>query len=245
VPLLDFTTGKTIQSFGVPGTSGVGTGGPQTAGALPGAATGGSGGYQDILQNDPIYQQLLKTLSAEGVADEAGARAQAQRGFINFGDTTGFDPYNQWVDDPTRALAQKNTTAGLSIHARLQKQQKDNVRSLRNALAARGGLRSGELGHQLGEESLRYSQAQFDARSQLTDFLAGISAALANAQRARSAQQASGVSDAVGRAPTTPPGTPPQPPPPTSSGDPYTGDQAATGGAVPWWLRKEAGFYSS
>jgi hypothetical protein len=106
-------------------------------------------------------------------------------------------------------------------------------------LAARGMLRSGELGYQLGEENLRYTQSQYDARQQLTDYLVGISSALANAQRARAREQAAGIPPASDRVPPTPPpppgggGSTPPPPPPA--------DVPST--EVPWWLRKESGFY--
>jgi hypothetical protein len=77
----------------------------------------------------------------------------------------------------------------MSIVARMEKLRKDNVRAIKNALAARGALRSGEAGFQLNEEQDRYSKAQYDSRSQLVDLLAGIEAGYANAQRGRSAAQ--------------------------------------------------------
>jgi hypothetical protein len=52
----------------------------------------------------------------------------------------------------------------------------------------------------LGEEQQRYSTAQYDARSQLVDLLAGIEAGYANAQRSRAGQQAGAANTAFGNA---------------------------------------------
>jgi hypothetical protein len=84
--------------------------------------------------------------------------------------------------------------------ARMEKLRKDNVRAIKNALASRGALRSGEAGYQLGEEQQRYSTAQYDARSQLVDLLAGIEAGYANSSRARAGQQAGAANTAFGNA---------------------------------------------
>jgi hypothetical protein len=237
VAFLDTSTGRPV-STGVPGTAGFNSGlgtGPQVAGSAVGG-TSAFGSYQDVLQSDPFFKQLLADLAAQGVSDEASARAGAQRGLIHFGEVPeGLDPaYGQWADPQTRELAAKNTAAGFSTVARLQKANKDAVRGIKNYLASRGALRSGELGYQLGEENQRYAVGQYDARSQLVDYLSGISSALANAQRQRSMQQAQGAADAYGRnqgnapppaAPAPAPAAPATPettaPPPTASASPY------------------------
>jgi hypothetical protein len=180
-----------------------------------GAATGaGPGSYQWILENDPFYQQILRDLSAQGISDEAGAKAAAQRALIAGGEIPeGLDPvYSQWVDEQTRALASRNTEAGLSLSARLAKHNKDQIRALKGALRARGGLRSGELGFQLGEEDLRYRQGRSDMTARLVDTLSGISAGLAAAKRARAMAQSQAGGEAYGRGVASGAGAVPPPP---------------------------------
>jgi hypothetical protein len=136
-------------------------------------------------QNDPFWKQFNADLSAQGIADEAGAKAQTQRAIIQFGEapTNLTGQAASWIDDTTRQLASQNTTAGTSQLARINKFNTDQIRSIRNALAARGALRSGELGHQLGENQQQYTNAQYDQRTALTDSLSGIQAGYAAAQR--------------------------------------------------------------
>ena len=81
-------------------------------------------------------------------------------------------------------------------------------RAIKNALAARGALRSGEAGFQLGEEQQRFATAQYDARQQLVDLLAGIEAGYANAQRQRAAAGAGAAGDAMTRVINVFPGGP-------------------------------------
>jgi hypothetical protein len=179
-----------------------GTGFGATTGA-PGTTAGGVnyGAYRDIIQSDPFYRQTLADLGAQGFADDASARAAAQSGLIRFGEVpANLEPSQAgWVDDTTRRLAEQNTAAGLSTTARLAKQQRDAVRAIRNVLAARGGLRSGELGYQLGEEQQRFATANYDARTQLMDYLAGINQGIVRAQRERQAAAAAAAAAAAGR----------------------------------------------
>jgi hypothetical protein len=94
------------------------------------------------------------------------------------------------ISGVAKPLAEANTASGMSIVARMEKLRKDNVRAIKNALASRGALRSGEAGYQLGEEQQRYSTAQYDARQQLVDLLAGIEAGVAAGARQRAGAQA-------------------------------------------------------
>jgi hypothetical protein len=154
------------------------------------------------LGSDPQYQSALAELAAQGVADDAGAKAQALRALSLFGEVPALEGVDMGVVGPNfatyaqeaRPLAEKATREGLSIAARLEKQYKQNVRAIKNALAARGALQSGETGYQLGEEQQRYKEAGFDARTKLVDFLSGIEAGRAAAARSRAggAQQALG-----------------------------------------------------
>jgi hypothetical protein len=159
----------------------------------------------DILRQDPIYNQTLQDLSAQGISDRSQADTLAQRALVQFGEVPSLEGLDARLAGPefarlagtARPLAEQNTASGMSIVARMDKLRKDNVRAIKNALASRGALRSGEAGYQLGEEQQRYSTAQYDARSQLVDLLAGIEAGYANSQRGRAGQQAAAANQGM------------------------------------------------
>jgi hypothetical protein len=150
---------QTSTGYGAPqfATSTAGTSGRRATAVrrLVAAGGGGTSSWQQFLQNDPFWKQFNADLSAQGIADEAGAKAQTQRAIIQFGeapsDLTG--QAASWIDDTTRQLASQNTTAGTSQLARINKFNTDQIRSIKNALAARGALRSGELGISLARTS--------------------------------------------------------------------------------------------
>jgi hypothetical protein len=168
---------------------------PVAAGQQPGMNTQS---YMDILRNDPIYSQTLADLSAQGISDRSQADTLAQRALVQFGEVPALEGLDARLAGPefarisgvAKPLAEANTQSGMSIVARMEKLRKDNVRAIKNALASRGALRSGEAGYQLGEEQQRYSTAQYDARSQLVDLLAGIEAGVAAGARQRAGAQA-------------------------------------------------------
>jgi hypothetical protein len=178
---------------------------PVTAGQQPGMNTQS---YMDILRNDPIYSQTLADLSAQGISDRSQADTLAQRALVQFGEVPALEGLDARLAGPefarisgvAKPLAEANTQSGMSIVARMEKLRKDNVRAIKNALASRGALRSGEAGYQLGEEQQRYSTAQYDARQQLVDLLAGIEAGVAAGSRQRAGAQAGAAQTAFGNA---------------------------------------------
>jgi hypothetical protein len=164
--------------------------------------------YMDILRNDPIYSQTLADLSAQGISDRSQADTLAQRALVQFGEVPSLEGLDARLAGPefarisgvARPLAEANTASGMSIVARMEKLRKDNVRAIKNALASRGALRSGEAGYQLGEEQQRYSTAQYDSRQQLVDLLAGIEAGVAAGSRQRAGAQGQAAQTAFGNA---------------------------------------------
>jgi hypothetical protein len=195
--------GSTTPSSAAPG-GGLSTT-PVTAGQQPGM---GTNSYLDILRSDPIYSQTLADLSAQGISDRSQADTLAQRALVQFGEVPALEGLDARLAGPefarisgvARPLAEANTQSGMSIVARMEKLRKDNVRAIKNALASRGALRSGEAGYQLGEEQQRYSTAQYDARSQLVDLLAGIEAGVAAGSRQRAGAQGQAAQTAFGNA---------------------------------------------
>lgn len=97
------------------------------------------------------------------------------------------------------ALAQQTTDAGMSFTARSTKAHKDSVRAIKNALAARGALRSGEAGYQLQEAQGAFDTGQYDARQQVQDFMGAVNQGYAQAQRERQMQMAAAQREEAGR----------------------------------------------
>lgn len=158
--------------------------------------------------NDPWVQQTKNLFEAQRKAEAAQLQAQAQRAFIDFGGspdfsslglTTQTQPWLAYFNQKTRALADANTQAGTSVMARLQKQLADANRTTVNQMAARGILRSGETGYQLGENALQNKQATYDAGRQLLDFLSGAQAAVAQHEQERQFQLLQAQQDAAVR----------------------------------------------
>jgi hypothetical protein len=179
--------------------------------------TGGGGGlapalpatpdYAALISGDPYYAQAKLDFGAQGVSDASQRAALTQRGLTQFGqvpDFNGLAGLNQeWlntdVTPEARQLAQRNTDAGLSIVARQDKMFKDQLRQIKNSLAARGALRSGESGFQLQEAQLGRDQARFDTTAELVEFLSGLQAGFAERQRVARQQLGQTAIDAEGR----------------------------------------------
>lgn len=205
----------------------------------------GAPDYRALIENDPAYSQFKLDLGAQGVSDAASRAAQTQRAFTLFGQVPDIntlpglnaDFLNQDITPATRELAQKNTDAGLSIIARQDKAFKDQIRTIKKALASRGLLESGETRHQLQEAQLGRDQARFDTSDALSQLIAGLQQGFAEAQRQRAAQQAQAAGEAQGRvaqqypAQAVPAGgyALPAPPPASANVNPEVGTRAGVG----------------
>jgi hypothetical protein len=153
------------------------------------------GQYQQYIQNDPIYQQTLANLGAGDASSLAQAQAAARRAAILFGDPSAIP--QGWIDADTSWLAGQNQYSTL---AQLGRSHQTNLRQMQDALAARGMLRSGELGHGLEQENTAYGQAQYTARQELLDYLAGVQAGLAGSQQTNAQAKAQALAEAYQRA---------------------------------------------
>jgi len=166
---------------------------PKGGGKKYPAPPSGGGGFSDpyatAIKQNPALMALRAMYEAASVSD-AAQRAQAiQKALIQFGEVPeGFDLD---VTPETSQLAGENTQAGLSSLARLAKWNTDQRRDIASGLAARGMLRSGEYGHQLGEQALGFKQQQYDSRQQLLDYLNGLQQAFLAAERQRQFDMAS------------------------------------------------------
>jgi hypothetical protein len=217
-----------------------------TPGQQPGGAGANVGSYLNILNSDPILQQTLADLQAGGISDRSQADTLSQRALVQFGEVPALEGLDAKLAGPdfariagmARPLAEANTQSGMSVVARMEKLRKDNVRAIKNALAARGALRSGEAGYQLGEEQTRYGQAQYDARAQLVDLLSGIEAGYANAQRQRQGQAGTAYGNAFTGAVQS--GAYPQQPAPQAGGGGMPGGDYVSGWGSPSGQTQEA-----
>lgn len=144
---------------------------------------------------------LTAQLGAEGSADLAGRNSALIRGLTQFGEQ--FDPsgaqaafgqdfYNQAglgdILPQANALAAENTKAGFSVAARQKSAFERSVQQIRDALAARGLLRSGATGVALQGAQKEFETGQYDARQQLADYAASVQQGYVAAQRQRAAQ---------------------------------------------------------
>lgn len=175
---------------------------PPGTGSSGGGGGGGGGGgfdYPALIGSDALLGQQKTDLAAESAADAANRAANIQRTLIQWGIVPdfaasaaklGLDPRSLGflqsdVTPGTRDLADKNTAEGLSIYARLQRQHKDAIRTIKNALAARGMAASGEMGAQLGDEAQQYKQQMTDSEQQLLQYIMGAISAFTGAERDR------------------------------------------------------------
>lgn len=165
--------------------------------------------YKSLIANDPVFSQLKQDLAAQGIQDAGGRASAVQRALIQFGQVPDFNAtglnglnpewLNQDVTDQTRQLASQNTESGMSVTARQASQFDKNLRAIKNALAARGALRSGETGYQLGEAQKQYDTQRYDSTQELLDYIAGAQQGFTAAERARQAQAAQAAESAAGR----------------------------------------------
>jgi hypothetical protein len=179
-----------------------------TIGSSGGSGGGGGAGGAASSVFDPLLSQLKSDLSAQGVSDLASRDSAIKRAFGLFGDpnlnlgeagkTLGFD-LGSIIDPQTQQIAQQSYQSGVGTQARIDKANKDALRQIKNALAARGALRSGELGHQLKEQEGRYTNAQFDARQALLDMLSGYQKGYLEGERLRQSNYFQALMGAAGR----------------------------------------------
>lgn len=173
---------------------------PPTAGnfdwfaGLKGQGAGGGGNpYAGILGD--YMSQLRADFDADSRANAAARDAALRRFIISYGQVPDFDSlgisgdargFLQGILDPTTLdLAAKNEREGTSIHAR---QAYDNTvanRRIPAHLAARGMLRSGQTGADLGEQARSYKIQGFDTLNEMLSNIEGTVGSFLNSERER------------------------------------------------------------
>lgn len=172
---------------------------------------------------------LKQQLSAAGISDASHLRGAIQQALIQFGavpdlpqsvlDSTGLDT------SMTAGLAANNPFSTLK---RLQQSYEDQQASVKNQLAARGGLSSGETGYQLGRAGQAAGQGQYDATNTLLGGISGLNDAYVQGQQQYASQLAQGALTAQGNVVAQNPPTPGSSV--TATYDPATGTWVDPGG---------------
>lgn len=204
---IDYTSGDPVLGTYTPPDSGA-AGGSFNVDTTPTPVIPNTGvGAVDLramIMNDPLFRQQQADMSAQGIADASQRAAAIKRQLIQYGlvpdfaaaaknmglSSTALGFVNSDVDQMTRDLAAKNTREGLSISAKIAKANEDNIRAIRNTLAARGMYQSGELGHGLGENAQQYKQATTEAEQQTLGGIEQAAAMYSQAERERQRQLA-------------------------------------------------------
>jgi hypothetical protein len=131
--------------------------------------------YLALLQANPAYSALRATTQAQ-VGQAASQRAAALRGLVQqFGKFTGTDTYGD-IRPEDLGLASSNP---FSAQAQLERSYASGQDTMRRQLAARGALRSGELGHGQGQLEMQRGQADYELGQ---EFLQAMSDAISNYQ---------------------------------------------------------------
>lgn len=185
--------------------------------------------YLQNIENDPLYQQSMSALNAQGIADAAQRKGATDQALIQFGEipnlsdalngfglsqnSPAYQMLSQDIDAATTKAAAGLTSSGLSTVAQLTKGHNTALDSLMNTLAARGIVRSGSTGVGVGLENQNYLKSQYDARSSLLQYLSGVQSAYTSAQQALEAQREAAAEAAAQRGASAPP-----PPPPGNGG---------------------------
>lgn len=162
-PTLGFVGGPTLDLPASPAA-------PAAAAPKPLQATADD--YLKAALTNPIFTQTQGNIAADRSNFDSTRRAAIQNavGILGFVPEGFKDSYGD-IDDATRALAEKNTQAGTSTYARLRDAYQKSVRDSMRQNAARGILRSGDTGYQLGQRELESRQALSDTVGKFLEYL--------------------------------------------------------------------------
>jgi len=163
--------------------------------------------YQAILNQDPAFSALKSSLSAQGIQSAAQRRAATNQALIQFGSIPDFSSVASQLGLSPEALKMLQgdvdpATAGLaagnqfSTEKELQRQEDQAMLALRNNLAARGALSSGENAYQSGNQEHNYEGAQQDALMKLLGAITGYQQGYTTEQQGQQQQLVQGIQQA-------------------------------------------------
>ena len=116
-----------------------------------------------------LIKQLLERLGIGQV--DADLRSARERAIIGFGDPALASMAGFGIDPQAGVFAKQNYLSGNAELARIDKANERARKQIVDRLAARGLLRSGDLGYLEGEQAQAYGSAQYDARQKVLDYL--------------------------------------------------------------------------
>jgi hypothetical protein len=195
------SSGGTVSAGTTPYDQGYGAGF-----SAPGGKTSISvgGGYVDPatqIWNDPAFQQLKNSLSAQGIADAAHLRGALQSALVQFGSVPNLDPSilqaTELDTSGTQALADNNPFSTLK---QLAQKYQTSTDAEKNQLAARGILSSGETGYQLGNLGQQQATDQYNATNSLLGGIGSLYDQYVSGQNAAANQLSQGAFTAEGNA---------------------------------------------
>ena len=143
--------------------------------------------YQALIQQDPAFMAVSQHLSAKGISERAQRGADTAKALIQYGIVPDFDSLGaslglsseeiamlkEDIDPHTGDLARQNTGSGLSTTARLAEGQRQAILSLRNWLAARGALGSGDNAYRTNIQDTLYAGQSSDALNSVLASIGG------------------------------------------------------------------------
>lgn len=157
--------------------------------------------YGSLLSGDPLLQQSLANINAQGLTERAQLGGSLTRSLANYGQVpAGLPAELQGLLDPATAqLARTATDTGVSTLAQLAKAYQQRQQADTASLAARGLLRSGAYGQHQNEDLSNYTISRYQAGQQLQDYLNGLYQGYLNQQQTLRQQGISAQSDALNR----------------------------------------------
>ena len=183
---------------------------PTGGGGMPGSLNY-TPDYMSLIMSDPAYAALAEQISGRDVSNSAQRQAATEQALIQFGavpdfsslaTSLGLSPQaiqmlQHDIDPNAAALAQANTRSGLSTEAQLQQGQQHAIMGLRNNLAARGALSSGDDAYRTNIQNQAYTQAQQAALNSLLSAIGGYQNQYLSAHNADQDTLNQGLKDAV------------------------------------------------
>lgn len=132
---------------------------PPIASQIP-IASGYTPDYGSLIKSDPGYLAYMNN-GAMDVANASTARREALRKLaVQYGGLpNSFSDKFGDIDQTTLDLAKTNQ---YSDEQRLSREKASGIEAFKRALAARGGLQSGELGYGLDQTEQSYGQREYD-----------------------------------------------------------------------------------
>jgi hypothetical protein len=151
-----------------------------------------------LINSDPLYQQGQMDLGAASAAAAAARQGGVRQAIIRSGLFGSQDALRQalarfgqqYAGDVDQATLDQAAGNENSVAAQLRQALGQRNLATEDTLAARGILRSGQTGYELGENKRQYDQANYDAMNQLLDYLGGLYGGFAEGENARNAQRA-------------------------------------------------------